>query len=74
MSEVDHISQIITEYFRLNARLWQVSVLVNIMHKKKNVYVIASTNASKSLVYQAILIVTKVSILIILPAITLMED
>lgn len=66
--EVGRICQIINERFGFNARSWQVSVL------KKDVSTIASTNIGKSLVYQAILIVTRDFVLVILPTIALIED
>ena len=49
--EVDRIHQVITKRFRSKARPWQVSVLVDITHKKRDVCTIASTNTDKSLVY-----------------------
>lgn len=48
--------------------------MVDITLKKRDVCTIASTNASKSLVYQAIPVVTRGSVLVISPTITLMED
>lgn len=57
MPKIDHIHQLINKYFKLKARPWQVSILVNII-QKKNVCTIASINASKNLVYQAISIIT----------------
>ena len=74
MPEVDRIRRVITKRFRLKARPWQVSVLVDITHKKRDVCAIASTNAGKSLVYQAIPVVTGGSVLVISPTIALMED
>ncbi len=74
MREVDHICQIISRYFGLKARPWQVSVLVDITLKKRDVCTIASTNAGKSLVYQAILIVMGGLVLVISPTIALIED
>lgn len=44
------------------------------MSKKKDVYTIVSTNANKSLVYQAILVVIGGFVLVILPTIALIED
>lgn len=74
MPEVDCICRVINEQFDLKAKSWQVSVLVDITLKKRDVCAIASTNASKNLVYQAIPIVTRGFILVISPTITLMED
>ncbi len=74
MPEVDRIRRIISGRFRLKARLWQISVLVNITHKKSDVCIIASTNTGKSLVYQAIPVVTGGLVLVISPTIALMED
>ena len=44
------------------------------MQKKKDICVIASTNTGKSLVYQAIPVVTRGSVLVISLTIILMED
>ncbi len=74
MLEMDRICQVISGCFGLKARLWQVSVLVDITLKKRDVYAIASTNASKNLVYQAISVVMGGLVLVILTTITLMED
>lgn len=74
MPEVDRICRVINERFGLKARPWQVSVLVDITLKKRDVCAIASTNAGKSLVYQAILIVTRGFVLVISPTIALIED
>lgn len=74
MPEVDRIRQIINKRFGFKARLWQVSILVDITVKKKDICAITSYNASKSLVYQVILVVTGGSVLVISPTIALMED
>ncbi len=72
--EVDYICQVINGRFGLKARSWQVSVMVDITHKKRDVCAIASTNAGKCLVYQAIPVVTGGSVLVISLTIALMED
>lgn len=74
MPEVDRIRRLINEHFGLKARSWQVSVLVDITQKKRDVYAIASTNAGKNLVYQAIPVVIGGSVLVVSPTIALMED
>lgn len=74
MPEVDRIRRLINEHFELKARPWQVSVLVDITQKKRDVCAIASTNTSKSLVYQAIPVVTGGSVLVVSLTIALMED
>lgn len=51
-----------------------MSVLIDITLKKRDICAIASTNAGRSLVYQAILVVIGVFVLIISPTITLIED
>ncbi len=53
---------------------WQASAIVDLTHKKRDVFVIAGTNAGKSLTYQAIPEVTGGIVLVISPTITLMED
>lgn len=61
MPEVDYIQRVINNRFGLKAQPWQVSVLVDIVMKKRDVCAIASTNAGKSLVYQAIPVVIRSS-------------
>lgn len=73
MPEVDRICRVINERFVLKARPWQVSVLVDITLKKRDVCAIASTNAGKRLVYQAIPVVTRGSVVVISPTIALMK-
>ena len=60
--------------FGFKPYLWQVSVVTNITHDKKDVFVIASTNAGKSLAYQSIPEVTEGIVLVIFPTIALMKD
>lgn len=74
MPEVARIRRAINEHLGLKARPWQVSVVADITQKKRDVCALASTNAGKSLVYQAIPIVTGGSVLVISPTIALMED
>ncbi len=49
-------------------------MLVDIIQKKCDVCALAGTNTGKSLVYQAVLVITEGSILVISPIIALMED
>lgn len=51
MKEVDTIRRVINEQFRVKARPWQVSVVINITKRRRNVCVIAGTNTGKSFVY-----------------------
>lgn len=74
MPKVDHICRVITRHLRLKARPWQVNVLIDITHNKRDVYVIASTNIGMSLVYQAIPIVTRGLVFVISSIIAPMED
>lgn len=74
MPEVSYIHHGIYVQFGLKARPWQVSVLIDICQKKRNVCALASTNAGKNLVYQAISVITGESVLVISPTIALMED
>lgn len=74
MSKIDYICQVIKERFGLKARPWQVSVVVDITLKKKNIYAIASNNTDKILVYQIIPVVIGGSILVLSPTIALIED
>lgn len=41
---------------------------------KRNIYAIVDINANKNLVYQSILVITRGSVLVILPIITFIED
>lgn len=53
---------------------WQASAIVDLIYQKKDIFVIAGTNAGKSLTYQAILEVIRGIILVISLTIALMED
>lgn len=72
--EVDFIYQAINEQFKINARLWQVYMVVDITKCKRAGYTIIGINASKSLVYQWILVITDGSVLVISPTIALIKD
>lgn len=74
MPEVDHICRVINKRFGFRARPWQVSIVVDITLKKNDVCAIISTNARKSLVYQAIPIVIGGFVLVISPTIALIKD
>ena len=74
MPEVSRIRQGIYAQFGLKARPWQMSVLIDICQKKRDVCALASTNAGKSLVYQTIPIITGGSVLVISPTIAHIED
>lgn len=60
--------------FGLDPHPWQVSVVVDIAHYKKDVFVIAGTNAGKSLTYQSRLKVTGGIVLVISPTIAFIKD
>lgn len=49
-------------------------MVANITHYKKNVFIIASNNAGKNLIYQVIPKITKSNILVISSIIALIED
>lgn len=54
---------------------WQVSIIGNIIYKKKDIVVSAGTGSSKSLLYQLLFLIKKDAIvLVILPMITLIAD
>lgn len=53
---------------------WQANAIVDLTYQKRDVFVIAGTNAGKSLTYQAIPEVTGGIVLVISPIIALMED
>lgn len=74
MVEVESVRRAINTHFNLKARPWQVNVVLDITKYKRDVCAIAETNAGKSLVYQSIPVITGGSVLVILPAIALMED
>ena len=74
MPKVNHICQEITKRFRLKTRSWQVSVLIDITYKKRDVYAIASTNIGKNLRYQAIPVVLESLVLVFSSKISLIED
>lgn len=74
MKEVNIICGVINEQFRVKARPWQVSVVIDITKRRRDVCIIAGINAGKSLVYQSIPVFTGGSVLVISPTIALMED
>lgn len=74
MLKVNYIYHIITEYFKQKATFQKVNILIDIIYKKKDIYIITNTITSKSLVYQEILIVIKGLVLVILLIITFIED
>lgn len=49
-------------------------MLINIFQKQRGICALASTNADKSLVYQAIPVIIKGFVLVISSTIALMED
>lgn len=69
-----NISAKVKAKFGLESHSWQITVVTNITHYKKDVFVIASTNAGKNLTYQSIFKITEDIILVISPIITLIED
>lgn len=60
--------------FDLETHFWLVNVVTNIIHFKKDIFVITDTNAKKNLIYQSISKITEDIILIISPIITFIED
>lgn len=52
----------------------QASTIVDLIYKKKDIFVIIGTNTGKSLTYQAISKVTRRIVLVISPTIALMKD
>lgn len=68
------ISTKIKAKFGSDVHLWQISVITNIAHYKKNIFVIAGTNARESLTYQFISKTTRSIILVISLTIILMKD
>ena len=74
MVEVETVCRAINTHFNLKARLWQVSIVIDITKHKTDVCAIAGTNAGKSLVHQSVPVITGGSVLVISPTIALMED
>lgn len=72
--EVDSIRRVVNTRFNLRAKPWQVSLLIDICKQKRDVCVLAGTNAGKSLTYQAVPVVTNGIVLVISPTIALMDD
>ena len=68
------IQQLIKLKSALNSKLWQVSIVADIIKLKKNVIIIAGTSIGKSLFYQSILLITGGIVLVILSTIALIED
>ena len=74
MVEVETVCRAINTHLNLKARPWQVSIVIDITKHKRDVCAIARTNAGKSLLYQSVPVITGGSVIVILPAIALMED
>lgn len=72
VKEVERVCQVINTHFNLKAKLWQVGAIIDITKHKKDICAIVGTNADKSLVYQTLPMVTRGSVLVILPTITLL--
>lgn len=68
------ISAKIKAQFGPEAYLWQISVVTNISHYIKDVFVIAGTNTKKSLTYQSISEITGGIVLVISLTIAFIED
>lgn len=51
MQEVDTIRRGINERFRVKAKPWQVSIVIDVTKQRQDVCAIAGINAGKSLVY-----------------------
>lgn len=74
VKKFERVRPVINTHFNLKAKPWQISAIMDITKCKKDVYAIIDTNAGKSFIYQAIPVVTRGSVLVILPTIALMED
>lgn len=74
VKKVESVRQVINTHFNLKARSWQVSAVIDITKRKKDMYAIAGINAGKNLVYQSISVDTKGSVLVILPTIALIKN
>lgn len=72
--DVVRICQLVKDCFQLQAKPWQVNVIRDITILKQDICAIADTSTEKSLVYQAILVVTGNAVLVVSPTITLMHD
>lgn len=69
-----NISTKIKAKFGLDLYFWQVNMVINIAHYKKDVFVIIETNAGKSQTYQSLFEVTKGIVLIICLIIAFIKD
>lgn len=72
--EVNIICQVINKQFNVKAKLWQISIIINIIKQNQDIYEIVSINTNKSLVYHLILVIINDIIHIILPTIILIEN
>ena len=68
------ISAKIKAKFNLKTYFWQVSVVVNIIYYKKDIFVIADINVRKNLTYRSISKITRGIVLVISLTIALIED
>lgn len=74
IKEIDTIRKVINKRFWVKARLWQVSVVIDITKQRQDIYAIAGIKMGKSLVYQSIFVVTSGSVWVISPTIAFIED
>lgn len=72
--EVDLACQVINRQFNIKTKPWQVSIVVDITKWKWDIYIIASTNTSKNLVYQLIQVIISDFVLVISSTIVLIKD
>lgn len=69
------ICRTIKEKVDIMPKPWQVSAIINMVHRKKDVVISAGTGSGKSLPYQLIpLIRERVIVLVVSPTIALMTD
>lgn len=74
VKDVKSVRQVINIHFNFKVRPWQISAVIDITKRKRDIYAIAGISASKSLVYQSIPIITKGSVFVISLTIALIED
>ena len=72
---ITSIYQTITKKFGIIPKSWQVSVMINMIHNKKDIVISTGIGSGKSLFYQLIFFIKDGAIvLIVLPTIALIID
>lgn len=74
-SHIANFRGVVNRYFRLEAKPWQISAMKDILELKGDVVMSAGTSQGKSLTFQALLVLSKTGIvLVVCPTLALIDD